>query len=158
MSQELQGELLPIGGGDPIPLIRPVLKVGRRESCDIPLQFPDVSGIHCELIFRDGFWYIRDLNSTNGIKVNGTRVQEKMLRPKDEISIGRKRHYTIQYEMPAGGTVQEDSADDVMSQSLLEKAGLAKPSQQSRTRPTDAKGRRPIDPAEHLLSEEDEDD
>src|SRR5437660_927770 len=69
MNQELNGELVPIGGGDSIPLIRPALTVGRRESCDICINFPNISGVHCELNFRDGYWYIRDLNSTNGIKV-----------------------------------------------------------------------------------------
>jgi adenylate cyclase len=156
MSHELQGELLPVGGGDPIPLIRPVLKVGRRESCDIPLKFPDISGIHCELIFREGYWYIRDLNSTNGVKVNGIRVQEKMLHPRDEISIGRKRRYTIQYEFPAGGKIREEDEVDIMSQSLLQKAGLEREPRQPRTRPTDEKGRRVIDPAERLEREEED--
>ncbi len=34
------GELVPDGGGDPIPLLREKLTVGRRESCDIVLRFP----------------------------------------------------------------------------------------------------------------------
>jgi adenylate cyclase len=152
MSHELQGEMVPVGGGDTIPLIRPVLKIGRRESCDICLPFPNISGIHCELTFRDGYWYVRDLNSTNGIKVNGVRVQEKLLHPKDEISIG-KRRYTIQYELPVGRSAQEEVEEDIMSQSLLQKAGLERP---RRERPTDSKGRRLIDPAEFLLRDEDD--
>ena len=55
------------------------------------MRFPNVSGIHAQLTFQDGYWYIRDLNSTNGIKVNGMRVQEKMLHPGDEISICQRR-------------------------------------------------------------------
>lgn len=152
MSHELQGELLPVGGGDAIPLIRPTLTIGRREKCDIPLRFPNISLIHCELSFRDGYWYIRDLNSTNGIKVNGTRVQEKMLHPKDEISIG-KRRFTIQYELPVGRTAKEEVEEDIMSQSLLEKAGLER---SKRPRPTDRKGSKLIDPAEFLLRDEDD--
>src|SRR5438445_315500 len=77
MSQDVNGELVPVGGGDPIPLIRAVMILGRRESCDIPLRFPNISGQHAEMSFRNGYWYIKDLNSTNGIKVNGNRVQEK---------------------------------------------------------------------------------
>ena len=53
------------------------MTLGRRESCDVPLQFPNISGVHCELSFRDGYWSIKDLNSTNGIKVNGMRVQAR---------------------------------------------------------------------------------
>src|SRR6516164_3502166 len=101
MSFEVHGELIPVGGGDAIPLIRDTLVIGRRESCDIPLRFPNISGMHCELTFRDGYWSLRDLNSTNGIKVNGSRVTQKLLHPEDEITIG-KRKYTIKYEMPAG--------------------------------------------------------
>jgi len=94
------GELIPSGGGDNIPLIRDKLSVGRRESCDICLRFPNVSGMHAELSFREGYWYVRDCNSTNGIKVNGTRVLEKLLYPKDRVTIG-KRDYVINYDLPA---------------------------------------------------------
>src|SRR5262245_59496352 len=96
MSQACNGELVPVGGGDPIPLIRPTLTLGRRESCDICLRFANVSGLHCELAYKDGRWHIRDLGSTNGIKVNGNRVQKKVLHPKDVITIA-KRKYTIEY-------------------------------------------------------------
>ena len=99
MTSGLNGELVPVGGGDAIPLIREVLTVGRRESCDICLRFPNVSGLHCELSFRDGCWHVRDLGSTNGVKVNGVRVQKKVLQPKDEITVA-KRRYTIHYTPP----------------------------------------------------------
>jgi adenylate cyclase len=151
MSHELNGELIPTGGGDTIPLIRPVLTVGRRECCDICMRYPNISGIHCELSFRNGYWYVRDLNSTNGIKVNGLRVQEKLLHPNDVISIGRRRRFTIQYELPAGRRALEEVEEDIMSQSLLEKAGLERP-----RRPRPAEGNvKNFDPADFLLSEDD---
>src|SRR5438128_12260424 len=123
MSLEAHGELIPVGGGDPIPLIRESLTIGRRESCDIPLRFHNVSGLHCQLTFRNGYWHIRDKGSTNGIKVNGSRVQEKYLHPGDEISIA-KRKFKIEYQLHAGRQTEEDilEEEDVMSQSLLEKA------------------------------------
>lgn len=146
MSFQAHGELIPVGGGDPIPLIRESLTIGRRESCDIPMRFPNISGIHCELNFRNGYWYIRDRNSTNGVKVNNVRVQEKLLHPRDEISIG-KRRYTIQYELPADQrALEEVQEEDIMSQSLLEKAGLEKPRERDR--------RGLIDPADILLSDD----
>src|SRR5215207_6447920 len=49
MRVEANGELIPTGGGDPIPLIRDKLTLGRRETCDIPLRLPNVSGQHCEM-------------------------------------------------------------------------------------------------------------
>src|SRR5262249_4228867 len=87
MSFEANCELVPVGGGDSIPLIRDILTIGRRDSCDIPLRLPNVSGMHAELSFREGYWYIKDLNSTNGVKINGVRHQQKLLLPGDQITI-----------------------------------------------------------------------
>jgi hypothetical protein len=98
---EPKGKLLVLGSGDSIPLRRPHLTVGRRETCDVCLGFSNVSAIHCVLEFERGYWYIRDRNSTNGVKVNGVRVYEKVLHPGDTITIG-KRAYTIEYTPPAG--------------------------------------------------------
>jgi pSer/pThr/pTyr-binding forkhead associated (FHA) protein len=132
MSFKPNGELVPVGGGDTIQLVREVLSMGRRESCDICIRYPNVSGVHAELHFRDGYWRIRDLNSTNGVKVNGMRVTEKLLHPHDEICIS-KRRFTIEYELPAVNRALEEMEEDILSQSLLEKAGLQK---QRRRRPS----------------------
>jgi pSer/pThr/pTyr-binding forkhead associated (FHA) protein len=124
MATPLNGELVPVGGGDVIPLLRERLALGRRESCDICLRFPNVSGRHCELYFSDGIWHLRDLGSTNGTKVNGQRVQDRALRPGDEITIA-KRRFTIQYALPKGQRFDHLLEEDV-SLSLLEKAGLSR--------------------------------
>jgi adenylate cyclase len=126
MNREPNGELVPVGGGDPVPLIREVLSVGRRESCDVRLNFPNISSVHCELFFREGYWHIRDLSSTNGIRVNGVRVSKKLLLPEDEVSIAT-RNYTIHYVAPAGKPPVDESEDELLGQSLLERAGLEKP-------------------------------
>lgn len=130
MTGEFHGELVPTGGGDPIPLRRGVLTLGRRETCDISLRFPNISGLHCELSYKDmGYWYIRDLGSTNGIKVNNQRVLQRALRPGDEIAIA-KRKYTIQYNLSASAEAALESIlsedEDVFSESLMEKAGLVR--------------------------------
>ena len=154
MSQDVHGELIPEGGGDAIPLIRAKLTIGRRESCDICMRFPNISGLHAELTFRDGYWYIRDLNSTNGIKVNGTRVQEKMLYPNDALIIG-KRGYVIHYELPAGRRAMEEIEEDIMSQSLLEKAGLERPERRPNKPKSKPGGPSSIDIADFLLADDD---
>lgn len=150
MSFKANGELVPSGGGDIIPLIRDKLSLGRRESCDICLKFPNISGMHAELHFRNGYWYVKDCNSTNGIKVNGVRAQEKLLHPKDRVTIG-KRDYFIRYELPSDmvGKLEEVAEEDVMATSLLEKAGLAKPQQK------DERRGHGFDPADFLLSDDD---
>ena len=93
----MYGELLPLGGGDPIPLLKPALKIGRRESADIVLRFPNVSGIHCEMTLTDGYWTVTDLRSSNGTKVNGTRVTEQRLQPGDKLTVA-KHTFEIAYE------------------------------------------------------------
>jgi adenylate cyclase len=137
------GELHPVGGGDPIPLLKPKLLVGRRESSDIVLRFPNVSGTHCELWLESGAWHVRDLKSSNGTKVNGERVMEQRLSPGDRLSVGR-HHFEVHYE-PAkvGGatTLLEDEAQiDIFGRSLLDSAGLERkrpsgPSSASHGRP-----------------------
>ena len=119
-------ELVPVKGGDPIPLLRPKLVIGRRESCDICLRFPNVSGRHCELTFQDGYWSIRDLNSTNGVRVNGDRVNQKNLLPGARVTIA-DREYTIEYSAAGTNTLNELMEDNIMDQPLLEKAGLIRP-------------------------------
>lgn len=121
------GELIPLGGGDPIPLLKKTLLVGRRESCDIVLRFANVSAHHCQLTLESGYWYVKDLGSRNGIKVNDVRVAEKPLVPGDELAIA-KHKYTVQYspfELGAVGPPPVGNAmNSVFSSSLLERAGL----------------------------------
>jgi len=108
----MYGELHPRGGGDTIPLMKKFLVVGRRESCDIVLRWPNVSGSHCELSLVDGFWYVKDLASSNGTKVNGTRVAERRLDPGDTLSIAR-HEFEIVYEpvrLGATGAPVDDNA------------------------------------------------
>ena len=128
MPRETLGELVPVGGGDPVPLTSPTMTIGRRESCDICLKFQNVSGTHCELSYQDGYWLIRDLGSTNGVKVNGERTTRKALRPGDEVSVATHR-YSIEYVLPMGAKLDAALAEeeDVFGQSLMEKAGLEKP-------------------------------
>ena len=62
--------------------------VGRSREADIVLQDPNVSRRHAELRKDDDGWQIVDLGSTNGIKVNGRRVDTQPLRPGDQVTIG----------------------------------------------------------------------
>ena len=133
MSMEMLGELVPIGGGDAIPLIRNVMTVGRRESNDICLKFPNVSGQHCELAFRKGVWTLRDLGSQNGVKINGEKLlstEPKPLKPGDALQISNHK-FKIEYHITEAAREylqqMQDQGEDIFSQSLMEKAGLAKP-------------------------------
>ena len=135
MAQEQLGELVPVGGGDAIPLCQAIMTIGRRQSCDIQLDFANISGTHAELAYRGGVWHVRDMGSTNGVKVNGERTIRRPLRPGDEVAIANHR-YAIQYQLSAGTAVEEVFAEeeDVFKQSLMEKAGLEKPTKRSDSR------------------------
>ena len=115
------GQLIPLGGGDPIPLLKPHLVVGRRPSCDIRLDYANVSSHHCRLEYINGYWRAADL-SRNGTKVNGERIDEKFLQPGDTIGFA-KHFFEIQYtpEPDAEAPVEDI---DPFALSLLEKAGL----------------------------------
>jgi len=121
------GELVPLGGGDTIPLIKKTLLVGRRESCDIVLRFSNVSAHHCQLTVNGGYWFVRDLDSRNGTKVNNVRVSEKQLKPGDHLKIA-KHEYEVRYAPidlgAVGPPMPDEPLDDVMGRSLLDRAGL----------------------------------
>lgn len=137
-AMSMLGELHPVGGGDPVPLLKTLLTVGRRESSDIVLRFPNVSGTHCELFVQDGYWHVKDLGSSNGTKVNGSRVNKHRLDPGDKLSIAR-HEYEILYEPANLGAspqlLEHDARHDPFSRSLLETAGLE--SRRTKPRPGD---------------------
>lgn len=62
--------------------------IGRSRECDVVLSDPNTSRRHAE-VRRDGEgWTVVDLGSTNGIKVNGRRVDQAALQPGDRITLG----------------------------------------------------------------------
>jgi pSer/pThr/pTyr-binding forkhead associated (FHA) protein len=49
---------------------------------------PDVSRRHCRFVFSDGRWQVFDLNSLNGIHINGEQVSHAVLHHRDTIRLG----------------------------------------------------------------------
>ena len=62
--------------------------LGRSRECDVQLADPNVSRRHAELRRDNGGWSVVDLGSTNGIKLNGRRVDQAALEPGDRITLG----------------------------------------------------------------------
>jgi pSer/pThr/pTyr-binding forkhead associated (FHA) protein len=81
-SQETQPEQIVLE------VARPAVLVGRHTCADVRLAYPEVSRRHCRLAFQEGFWHIIDLNSLNGLYVNGERVHEAVLQNGDIIRVG----------------------------------------------------------------------
>src|SRR5438067_6124907 len=72
-----------------MPLSERRLLIGRSATAQVRLDGPLISRNHAE-IFRDPFgrWWVRDLNSRNGTRVNGALVREQVLAPDDRVEIG----------------------------------------------------------------------
>jgi len=64
------------------------MSVGRTEGNDLVLNHPSVSRKHAKFEPRNGAWWIVDLKSTNGVKVNGNLITEAPVNTGDKISIG----------------------------------------------------------------------
>jgi hypothetical protein len=75
-------------GGATIDVDRPDVLVGRHTECDVRLPLPDVSRRHCRLQFVEGCWQVMDLNSLNGIQVNGEAVLQAPIQKGDRLKIG----------------------------------------------------------------------
>ncbi|MDG2085186.1 MAG: dynamin family protein, partial [Planctomycetota bacterium] len=60
-----------------------------RSLCDIPLSDAAVSRQHCLVQFLAGQWTIRDLESTNGVRLNGEPIEERIaIESNDIVTIG----------------------------------------------------------------------
>ncbi len=108
---EVLGTLRPRDGSLPIELRKPKVTAGRDPSCDIVIRSSSISLHHCLLYVFEGWWYVRDLKSTNGVKINQVSFREHLLRPGVQLSIG-KFDYTIEYEPTVLGAFGMDPPAD----------------------------------------------
>ena len=88
----MPAHLLSLADGPSVLLDKPILLFGRHEECDVQLNSKKVSRRHCVLAQVSDYLVIRDLGSTNGVRINGDRVAEGKLRPGDELQIGNFRY------------------------------------------------------------------
>jgi len=65
-----------------------VTVLGRSRRCDIVLTDPNVSRQHAEVRRAGGEFVVRDLDSTNGLRVNGRVVKQATLRAGDRVELG----------------------------------------------------------------------
>ena len=65
--------------------------IGRADDCDVRIAHGQISRHHCAIepvADGDQEWIVRDLGSTHGVKVDGSRVEETSIRPGLEVTIG----------------------------------------------------------------------
>lgn len=70
------------------------MDIGRRPGNDIQLLNPTVSGNHARITTIRGDSFLEDMNSTNGVRVNGKPVQKCLLKDGDDIQLGK---FTLRY-------------------------------------------------------------
>jgi pSer/pThr/pTyr-binding forkhead associated (FHA) protein len=84
--------LVALDEGPDIMLDRAMVVVGRHPACDARLDSLRVSRHHCCMVHEHGEVVVRDLGSTNGIRINGQRVEMGRLKAGDELSIAHIRY------------------------------------------------------------------
>ena len=96
-------------------LTKTLTLVGRQERCDVRINSSRISRCHCCLVLEKGSLTVRDLNSTNGIRVNGQPVESSPLRHGDLLMIS---HLT--YRVALNDSAAERSVPPRSGETLAE--------------------------------------
>src|SRR5712664_3328013 len=88
----MPAQLLALSEGPSILLDKPILLFGRHPECDVQLHSRKVSRRHCCVAQVSDYLVVRDLGSTNGVRINDVRVTEGRLNAGDELTIGNHRY------------------------------------------------------------------
>jgi len=70
-------------------LTKPEVVLGRSSEADIKIEDANISRRHAAIRQEGGSYWVVDLGSTNGIEVNGRRVERAKLSDDDRILLGR---------------------------------------------------------------------
>ena len=73
--------------GMEFPINKTKLVLGRSDESDLVFEYPGISRVHAEIVYEREF-SIRDLESTNGVVVNGIKVESQKLESGDKIKLG----------------------------------------------------------------------
>lgn len=114
----MPAQLIALNDGPSILVDKPILLVGRHPECDVQIDSRKISRRHCCIAQINDYLVVRDLDSTNGVRVNGVRVLEGRLNAGDELTIAN-HHYRVAWQeasprggvprlIPGNGTVDED--------------------------------------------------
>jgi predicted component of type VI protein secretion system len=105
----MPAQLVALDHGPSILLDKPILLLGRHPECDIQIDSRKISRRHCCIAQVGDYLVVRDLGSTNGIRINGIRIVEGHLNAGDELTIGNHRYKVTWDEVPAAAIPQPRS-------------------------------------------------
>jgi hypothetical protein len=101
-----------------VPVLDPVMTIGRLAPCDLLLPCPDVSRRHCRLELAGGQLRLSDLGSTNGTLVDGNRISGTVtLRPGAKVRIGSCELTYEREDVPDTGDAGADDAERTLRRS-----------------------------------------
>jgi ABC transport system ATP-binding/permease protein len=96
-----------------VPLIRDEITIGRKEGNTIRLTERNISRRHARLSRRNGQVFLEDLESYNGIKVNGQRIAGQVsVKEGDRIQIGDYA-LALKLDQPAQTAAPADPFDEM---------------------------------------------
>ena len=113
----MRAQLVPLDGGAPVDVAKDMMLIGRQDECDLRLEHKSVSKMHCVLVKTDGLLLLRDLGSTNGTRVNGTRVRRAALLPNDKLSVANF-HFRVLFGAALAAAGQSDQTQQIDEQEL----------------------------------------
>jgi pSer/pThr/pTyr-binding forkhead associated (FHA) protein len=118
----MRAQLVPLDGGPPVEVVKEMMLIGRQEDCDLRLDHKSVSKKHCVVVKTDGLLVLRDLGSTNGTRVNGTRVRRAALLPNDKLSVANF-HFRVLFGAPLVAADQADQTQRIEAHELQKMTG-----------------------------------
>jgi Protein of unknown function (DUF3662)/FHA domain len=85
---EREAVTISVNGGKKVELTKRRTLIGRSKECDVQIEDASASRKHAEIRQEGTAYWIIDLDSTNGLEVNGLRTQRAKLDHGDKITIG----------------------------------------------------------------------
>ena len=129
-------QLVPFHGGEPITIEKDVTIVGRQaEHCDLVLDRKSVSKIHCIIAKTDGLLFVRDLDSTNGTKVNGQRIIRGALLPGDQLAFAGEKFRVHLGPSPAAPIAPPTDRTEALDASLPSEEPFGENQEESEANP-----------------------
>src|SRR3990170_1052075 len=84
------------------------LIVGRAVNSDVPIYDPTISRQHAQISVQNGGVLVKDLGSSNGTFLNGSRITEATAQPNDVVMFGKVSFYVR--EIAKGATAPAAAA------------------------------------------------
>ncbi len=87
-----------------LPVDRDWVVIGRGRSADLAIAEPTISRAHAAIGYGEEGFFVQDLGSTNGTRVNGNRESQVSLHDGDEVQLGKLQlRVTLPSAIPGEG-------------------------------------------------------